>query len=571
MFGFTIGGGSPGAGSATLVPRKYINVPRLADPKQKNILSRTAFCKITVFHYTKQNFGPPSDMRDAIPTSSYMNTATYDVTDAIAGMTVNKNMSQPSGEFEFLLFPTSNWKSLISPGDWVVIYMYGGTATNAKGNDSKDMLTFGNVDRVARVLAKEEESDKTTLRFKINGRNFGKIFETTDVFFDPYVIQGLSKNGTNPLDVMIQTAGLNLIGTPDDQVNSILDIFIGGGAQSVGFGGATSPLKQWLLPQALASLFPTVVNGTIPDGPCINDILQRMIDRPLPGYKVDSAITPGENGDVFELLKRNSNDVINELFFEEIRLGDHKLTPSIIMRPRPLQSPFFANNCGKNFSKVNEHLGGMHKSLQQLAKESFLELSPTEIVHENLGKDDHTRFNFHWFEAPSQQAYLISAVSGFPQDGVIRNPMVARESVKRHGLRRYQQMMEFAQPFGSRPEDAFPELLQAFMAQIYDQNFANHLYESGTIECSGVLEAELGKALIILPYRGGEEKSRIFYIEGYEHHWTYPSKWTTTFTLTHGQFLDDSNPFIDESATDKGSPDEELIQGYLSQSNVSRP
>ena len=107
------------------------------------------------------------------------------------------------------------------------------------------------------------------------------------------------------------------------------------------------------------------------------------------------------------------------------------------------------------------------------------------------------------------------------------------------------------------------------MGQLYDLHFANHLYESGTMQCTGILEVELGKALVVLPEKENAKK-KIYYIEGYEHSWQYPNIWKTTLTLTHGQFQDENLPFIDVATEDGGQPDKTLESSYLRQTFIDR-
>lgn len=550
--------------NVSLAQRKYVGVPATPDLRRKNILSRTAYCKIKVFHYLLQNFTLSSKLRAPIDPTQFLQVSTFEATDAVANLTVSKSLTETSGTFEVALYPTQNWKASISPGDWVAIYLYGETESQqaaSSATDSKNLLVLGNVDRIARALLKDPETDKTTLRYQVSGRNFGKVFETTDIFYNPYQAQ------ERQLDVALQTAGLPITGAPHKMVGTLLDIFLGTGATVE--TGLINSLNQWMLPQPLANLFAAVKQPSPLKVPTLNDILLRLIDE-VPGYKADQMLTVDDNGSLFEVIRRASNLAVNEVFVEETRLADCSAVPTLVLRPRPVQSPFFANNAGNYLVTINDVLGGAYKSLQQLATESFIELSPVEILHEDVGKDDHSRMNMLWFLTPSSAQFTHAAASSITPDSGIGNPVTVNESINRHGLRKFEHLIEFCQPATGPADLPVIDLLQAFIAQLYDQNYANHLYESGTIECTGVLEAELGKALIVLSNRPGNEQKRLFYVEGYEHRWTWPSHWTTTFMVTHGQFLDPNHPFIDVAASDQGAPDLELDQGYLAQTFVKR-
>ncbi len=339
------------------------------------------------------------------------------------------------------------------------------------------------------------------------------------------------------MDAVLRTAGLPLLpGTPDTLVLSLLQVFLGIGSPID--GGATLPLNQWSIPIQLALAFKGIPKR---GKPYFEDILLSApgitIEPVLPGIKARPMISVDSNGSLWEILQRNCNHVINELFLEELRLPDGSIKPGLILRPRPHNTVFYLG--GQNLGAAGPTaIQGKYATMQELALTSYVEISRGEILYENLGKDDHSRVNMIIL-AYKQINDFIRARSANVNlgPGIVSNPMFIRESIERYGLKRMDQTIEFLYQFiGSVPSY---QLLLGFLGQLYDMHFANHMYESGTIECTGVLEAELGKALKINPDKNIPTGSppKIYYIEGYEHQWRFPNTWRTTFTVTRGQYL----------------------------------
>jgi len=326
----------------------------------------------------------------------------------------------------------------------------------------------------------------------------------------------------------------------------------------------------------VARLFKAEATGT----PLFYDILKKNITQNLPGFKVRSMLSPDSAGSVWNQLQRSYNSLVNEIFMEEVRDSDGKAYPTIICRPRPLNTPFMDSQFGAELPLKKGYLGSAYQTLQDLSKKSFIEISPAEILYEDLGKDDHSRLNMFWLKIQQAYEYAYSSVANQKQKG-LQNPTFNRYSITRYGLKKYEQTLDFSFVKGVdgqaiKAPDADIKLFKAFMAQLYDMNYANHLYDVGTITCTGVLEAELGKALVLLKDPTiSTSKDKIYYIEGYSHEWTFPSSWKTTFTVTHGQFRSagtgDINIYIDAIYPgDFGVADAILQNTYLSKTKTDR-
>lgn len=538
-----------------------------ASLSKRQIATKTSFARIYYWHWTRQNFGVASGIRS--PHQDAFETTEGWIETQILSVKISKSVDRPSATFDVVLMPTENWKKKLAPGDWIAIYLFS-SSQEAVGEYNfpkpKNLVLFGNVDRISRTVEKNEDTDKTELRYRVSGRNFGKVFEETDLWFDPYI------NQDRTLDVILRTAGLEIVGSPTEQVQKSLEVFLGNGAQFQ--DKKTSPLNQWRMPLGCLELFGAP--ATEDARKYFYSILNKEIEKNLPGFKVRGMLSLGSSGNLYENLKNCSNSLINSLIFDEYRDENGNAKPTVSLTPRPFNTPFFTagegqdSQFGSEKDKILPMLNGKYKTLQKLG-EKGIEISQSEIIYEDLGRDDHSRLNLFILTNNAATDYNKSIWADLNVKNGIGNPFYSRESISRHGLKRFEQVIEFDKPTKDISGYSEKDLFKAFMVQVYDMNYANHLYENGTIECTGVLHAQLGKALVVLPTTT-DGKKKVFYIEGYEHTWTFPGTWRTIFTVTRGQFFKpkDGNIFIDLSAKDFGSDDTELPNVYLAQTRVTK-
>jgi len=356
-----------------------------------------------------------------------------------------------------------------------------------------------------------------------------------------------------------------------------LDIFLGPGTEVE--RGRTSPLSQWRISSSMASFFGAARDTFVisESQPTFYDILNIEQVEDLPGYRINQMISAGDGGNLWDMIQKSSNRYINEVIVEESRNGD-LTTPTIRLRPRPISTPFLSDVVvgvpfaeAVNNSAILDVLSKSSQTMQSLASDdaNVIVLDPTQIKETSLGKDDHSRFNMLWLSTQSTESYNLSPMTHLEPGGNIGNPTYNRIGIQRHGLRKIDDMMEFC---NKAAKSKFPNLvlMKAFMSQIYDFHFANHLYDSGVIESTGFIEAELGKVLL-MQTEGGVGNDKIYYIEGYEHRWSFPNLWTTSFSVTHGQYLaSDSKIFIDATDDDQGKLDRDSETIFLAQTQFKR-
>lgn len=528
----------------------------------KSIRSSTSFARVAYFHYKRQAFVPSSNERPGASPSAALPTVFGLIEDAITDISIEKSLNSPAGTFDITLLPSQNWKQVISPGDWLIIYLYRENTPFVLGN--KNVAMIGNVDRVSHTKEKEESSGKTMVRYHVGGRDFGKVFLETDIFVNPYNPEA------STTDSILKTRGLPVFGNPSVLVDKMVDVFLNPtgsdlAALSATGDGSTRSLNQWTIPSQLVPLFGNG-NTDLNDfgGNPFYNILSKKITASLPGYSQRIAIEPGiQSQGLWSHLERCHTGLTSKLWLDLERSPDGSVKPTIFLRPTPCSVFFGASS--KSAIKAS--------TLIDLSKSStdVIKISPNEIYYDNLGRDDHSSFNMIWLHASMLDGQtMLQMFYKAMTAGEIGLPMYCKEDIMRYGLKKGTFNATFIyDALASSGGGIDFNIYNLFISYLYDIHSYNRLYEAGTIECAGNLNARLGTALSI-PAENIGNVTKLYYVEGYVHRWTYPNIWTTTFTVTNGQFSDPANPFIDLGPDDHGSFDNDFNATSLVKTNAPR-
>lgn len=556
---------------------KKVGIDQSLPRDGRPIKTTVSHARVVYWHYVIQNFGESTGseiLKGLMPVSEkdIFKVEQGIIEDEITNIDVSKSIDSATGTFRITMLATKNWKIKLSPGDWLAIYLISdndGFGDNFAGNPgTKGMVMLGAIDRVSKTKQRDEESDKVVVRYVISGRDFGRALEDSDIWFNPYV--SFKKNR----ETMLDSAGYRFVGTPADMAESILNLFfgkVGRGSSmlatygSIPIGGKNVEMKQNYIPRELSNIFsrnliPSFGSSGVP----FNSILKRQIgiDGQLPGVKWRAMLSPGDSaGSVWNLLKRESNSLINNLYVDLIKDDDGNATPTIVLTPHP-NSNFFRD--------TPDELNGRYNRMSDLAQ---IRIRGSKIKYEDLGRDCNSRINMIWLRPRLTSETNINNLAylgkDFP-DG-IGLPMFQVESINRHGIKIYDQTFEFCySEKESKNASMMIPLYRSFINQIYDLNVYNHLYETGSIVSSGDNRAQLGATLRIENDLGESSQDRLYFIEGYTHTWTFPNQWETEWQLTHGQFDDQQNPFIDIAKEDGGQADSESNRRYLVKTTVKK-
>lgn len=461
----------------------------------RNVKSYNSKVRVFVYSYTDDN--------SLSATKTEITHITQVITD--------KTLSQPSGTFTLKLAASKNWKKIIKPGDWVTIEF------SNKGEYRLKML--GNVDRVTRTKEIDQDSGSLKTIFVVYGRDFGKVFEKTNIYFNAFLSRQIA------VDNIVLRDGLLLLGSPTQIISKILQIFLGSGTENI------PELNQWLIPKNLKAdiLVQETISNTKQKGSSFYDILKQDLNETV-GYKAYQNVS-NIQGYLWNLLKQNSNEAINELFLElKYDKQTQTVRPTISLRPHP----FSLNNLNEEFSDnvVASNLGKIiyYKDLERV------KITDEDIIFEDLGESDHVRFNFIFMTASGIDFAGENAFASWSNTEP-KIPIVNENSIQKHGLNMRTDVTDFANLTTKVNSEQFdPTILKNFNILLNHWYKDAHLLESGTLKIVGNINVELGKTVEVEFKKLGE--TYLYYIEGYSNDFQFPNLWTTTLKLSRGYRLD---------------------------------
>lgn len=473
----------------------------------RNIIYSHSEAVAKVFHYTSDdNF----------------DVDVFDIED-ILSINTNKDINSPSGVFSIKAAPSKNWKKLVRNGDWIMIFF--------SKDGEKRLRMLGNIDRVSRTKEIDAETGSMAVRYMIYGRDFGKVFEKTNIYYNPF----LPQNNPAIIDTIFRKEGITFSGSPNEIIEQLLSVFLGGGIQSIEI------LNQWFISDDLKR---EVLKSETNEGSDSNvrfyDLLDFAQIEAVQGYKAYESISV-LSGFLWNLMKQNSNPAINE-FFTELRYDkETKITkPTIYLRMIPFSDQDFTV---PETEVTNDEI----KKFIDLERVS---ITDDEIISEDVGESDHVKFNFFLITASGRPFHNEQMISNFAISDEI--PKIDEDSIKKNGLLLRTDSTEFAfLATGKRGELSF-NILRAWN-RLMTHWFENaHKLESGTMVINGNPDIFVGKTLEVNNNFLGEKY--LYYIEGYQDNWEYPGLWTTSVKLTRGRKLtenEDLKIIEDENSDDK--------------------
>ena len=121
-----------------------------------------SFARVVIFHYVKQTFDLANYDPIGVSESDAYQTQISILEEELTSVDVNKDMNAISGNFQFEVLPTKNWKRAVAPGDWCLIYLYNKPAPKFTKDDipNANIVMVGNVDRISRSRRKNENIGK---------------------------------------------------------------------------------------------------------------------------------------------------------------------------------------------------------------------------------------------------------------------------------------------------------------------------------------------------------------------------------------------------------------------------
>lgn len=365
--------------------------------------------------------------------------------------------------------------------------------------------------------------------YTITGRDFGKVFEQTQLFVNFYHNpQSPLRSATALMRLMLQGQGTNIAGTPEHFVRLLMEEWVGNSGVAE---------AQWRMPQSLSGeFFGNFVNTRI--GIESMRDLENGIALAPELFKVDS-----QKGSLWDSMQQYSNPALNELFVD--------YAPSTSFRsPEPLDNQIPAVWLRERpFPTRSDDGRTQHAKWDRLPTHT---LKPGDVVSRDIAKGGAShRFNY-WtvqLQGPGSESYNVQEFLQRGIDGVQPGfpgniPIWNDQSIQTHGVRPYTLSSRFLPiPLG---DEAKSELLRSqnnvyrlaarFLKKVHDWYVIAPFELSGTIATSRVFpEIRIGQ-------RVREERAEgtiVYYVEGVQHTYNYPGPGKTTLTLTRGEYEGD--------------------------------
>lgn len=438
--------------------------------------SRQTRCYLDIFHFTKQS----------IDTGS-LETKKYQLYDNVIGFSYSKNLSNPAGSFQCKVRAIQDYSKIISPGDWVQIYL-----TTDTGNKYKRVI--GNVDRVALEEVINEEGIRETY-FVISGRDFGKIFQDTSIWFNPHI--------TGKLKAIILDKVNNPGGPSNVLIKKLIDLFLN---DTISVPNCSTSMNYWYIGNKFAKELGESGHPQFADLINMSDF---SIDQP--GFKMIPILNA--QGNIWNLLKSISNEIINSMFCELYQSeNSEKILPKLFFGVRPYA---FKNH---KTSKL---------PIRYFLDLDSVEVNAKEIIGSSIGINDHDRINLFFLRLKENP--IFKAVEA----GIYSDPSLSKvinlESIKRNGLRLFSKTLDYA---NSKDGKLDLQLYKAYIDLIASWYRGNHLLENGTFNVLGNPDTRLGKRLII---KNSEiYPNRQYLIEAYTDNWSFGQVWRQTLEVTRG-------------------------------------
>ena len=489
-------------------------------PTGTDIRHVNAQCKIVIYEWNRKRLEIDGQSNDTLS-----QTTKLDVSSRLLDCTFSKSMSNPSGFFSFSLGMNTglknrtDWKDIIKPGTWCLIYMSQDGDLNISPEVDKVLPTPTNKLRCMGLIdypAVRQTTDSKGAQdwiFEVSGRDFGAIYEDTAIWHNLFNYEKTA------LDAL---KGGKLKVTGSAKINEIIELvhnlFF---KPEVSYSGLaeneslTELAKQWLLPTNLlndlnikrpgASYY-----GNIPDLLDISKTSATIsVSQPLDYL----------SGGAWQSLKKLSIPEFHELFCELNDTGQ----PKLIFRPIPWsidqsKYPEIAVNITK------------YKDLKPR-----IYLNTLDIEGYKVGENNHNRKNHFLLNIRSS---LWNAIDNITHLKSTRFPLQIKDSVTRHGFKplhvdidslALNEMLNDGKPNHNRVKEYNELMVDYWNNAIY--------FESGTVEIIGNNNIKVGRTIETGPdvaYIG----EKIFYIEEYEDVFTIDEKgvgkWMQSVSITRG-------------------------------------
>lgn len=432
---------------------------------------------------------------------------------SLTAVTTNKAMGNSAGSFVLQLKPSRSTEILFEQlldDDWVDIVMY--------RHDQPWHVMRGLIDDVRRskVVAGTGATAET---YQITGRDFGKIWELSPIWFSPYGNDIVTAAVAN----RVWQGRPDILGNPGTVIDALFKNFLEEIASHNG--------PNWEPPPGM----PNVEAGSF-----INSVTFQTGEHTFQNKPARKIFTGGNHlnpqGTLWSLAQQYSDPMFTELYVDLLPTGNpfaweisagEALTPkdvemTVVLRDRP-------------FPVVDTELTDTLGYVHNWDALPILQIPRQQIITNNVGRSGAERFN----------AYFVSTFMHrevMKTDAVhILAPMIHRESIKRHGFRRMDVQSQEV------PDETAPDgvtMADQMRRMIKDWYCLNPYFLSGSLNLGiGRPDIKIGCRARIpgtpgLGFAGWEEN---YYIEQVTHNWQFGVGTRTNLGVVRGWLDNDAN------------------------------
>ena len=512
----------------------------------------------------------------------------------------SKDTANPAGTLSVTLLPRQNYLKLIRPSDVMLVYMRGDKRT------PEVLLTLVSVDSVNEVRTVTPDG-ATTIRVLIQARDLGKVLMETPTIFSPEFgfaeLESFFPEFTRPFQKDLIASG------PSRVVMQIISSYfaIRGNIET---RDGPDTLKQWRFPgNPNASLFSLLDSRTFVQVPMVGgapinptmlqssanlwSLCDMYSNRVVNEFFIDVRdLVPGAEDSVNRaavfaqrFLQANGVDTSDDTRF--IKDADAALTPDLGLDFDDLQTEL-GRVSGQNDQRPKKtlHSEAMHDSVialvhRQLPYDTFsffmlpgTVVDETEVFESNIVKSTHEVFNYFRVRMPG-------VVEGVVQE-FLSGIDINRESIARHGLRRYEGQSIypfisadklFTKENGIAALDYYLQLVTCWFA------FMDRMW-SGTLVMRLRPDIRVGTRLVLHRTHLGVPEIIDFYVQAIQHNYgAQPGSSRTVAQVVRGVEREDrerrpeGNLFWKDTGRDLGEfdPYEIVVSGKMIHPSQRKP
>lgn len=416
---------------------------------------------------------------------------------SLVAVSTQKLLGAASGSFQIDLKPSRSAFELfkhVCDDDWIDITFY--------RKDQPWHVMRGLVDEIRRNQT-VGGTGATVESYTIVGKDFGKIWEITPIWFSPYMTNDIISDATASA---VFNALTKIQGAPNVAVKAYLWSFMNAITTHAGI--------DWSMPLSM----PNGGGNFLGWVKYSEDHFQNV-----PKRKCFNANYMEMNGTLWGTAQQHSDPAFVELYTDLFPDGDPfspKLEAGSALEPKDTRMTVVIRD--RPFPIVDKNIDAYNQDWDNLPM--FI-VPRQQIITANVGRSGLERFNaFYTASMLHQEAFGGNSLN-------IIVPLIDAESIHQHGLRRFDIQSSIA------PDESnldFSKLCYQQRLIAKDWHALNPYFLSGTLGLGvGRPDLKIG-CKVRIPGSRGEEDQETYYLESVGHSWSFGQGTRTNLGITRG-------------------------------------